>query len=136
MERNGGGERLQCRLPSRVLQFFQRNRFTLHTVRSYRGTNYSSSGRTPPRLTGRQREIYGTGRLLRQSGTMGRLPLRPVRRMGEARCGDLLHPALRLHPCQLGRRTARCMLHGKDLRTCRCNGIQRRRICLRPFCIP
>lgn len=66
----------------------------------------------------------------------GRLPMRLVRRMGKAGRGYLLHTVIRLYPCQLDRRTTGCMFHGKDLRPCRRHGVQRRRICVRPFCFP
>ena len=79
---------------------------------------------------------HAAGRLFRHAGTMGRLPMRLVRRMGKAGRGYLLHTVIRLYPCQLDRRTTGCMFHGKDLRPCRRHGVQRRRICVRPFCFP
>ena len=57
-------------------------------------------------------------------------------RMGEKGCRYLLHSIVRLYPGQLDRRTTGRLLHGKDLRTCGSDGVQRRRILLRPFCIP
>ena len=42
--------------------------------------------------------------------------MRLVRRMGKAGRGYLLHTVIRLYPCQLDRRTAGGMFHGKDVR--------------------
>ena len=102
----------------------------------HRGAHCPSWGRTPSCLPGRQGKEHAAGRLFRHAGTMGRLPMRLVRRMGKAGRGYLLHTVIRLYPCQLDRRTTGCMFHGKDLRPCRRHGVQRRRICVRPFCFP
>ncbi len=45
----------------------------------------------------------------------------------------ILHPAVRRHPGQLGGCASRCVLTGQDLRPCRCDGMQRRRVSLRPL---
>lgn len=115
---------------------FQGDRMPLHPVCPHRGAHCPSWGRTPSCLPGRQGKEHAAGRLFRHAGTMGRLPMRLVRRMGKAGRGYLLHTVIRLYPCQLDRRTAGCMFHGKDVRPCRCHGVQRRRIYLRPFCFP
>ena len=47
-----------------------------------------------------------------------------------------LHSIVRLYPGQLDRRTTGRLLHGKDLWTCGSDGVQRRRILLRPFVFP
>ena len=123
-------------LSRRVLPLLQGSGMPLHPVCPHRGAHCPSWGRTPSCLPGRQGKEHAAGRLFRHAGTMGRLPMRLVRRMGKAGRGYLLHTVIRLYPCQLDRRTTGCMFHGKDVRPCRRHGVQRRRICVRPFCFP
>ena len=55
--------------------------------------------------------------------------------MGTKRRRQLLYPDIRCDTGQLGWRATGRLFDGKDLRTCRSDGIQRRRICLRPLCL-
>ena len=74
-------------------------------------------------------------RLFDHSGAMGKLPLCSFRRMGERRCRQVLCTNIRFDSGELDGRTAWYMHNGKDLRSCRCDGIQRRCLFVRPFCI-
>ena len=72
---------------------------------------------------------------LDHSGAMGQLPLCSFRRMGERRCRQVLCTNIRFDFGELDGRTAWYMHNGKDLRSCRRDGIQRRCLFMRPFCI-
>jgi len=74
-------------------------------------------------------------RFFDHSGAMGQLPLCSFRRMGERRCRQVLCTNIRFDFGELDGRTAWYMHNGKDLRSCRCDGIQRRCLFVRPFCI-
>ena len=67
---------------------------------------------------------------------MGGFPLRLVRRVAERGYRQVLHPIIRFHLGELGRRATRGLLLGPPLRSRRGNGVQWRRVRLRPFRIP
>ena len=75
-----------------------------------------------------------------KAGTLADFSITPeqwcsFRRMGERRCRQVLCTNIRFDSGELDGRTAWYMHNGKDLRSCRCDGIQRRCLFVRPFCI-
>ena len=83
VERHGGGERLQRRLPAGVLPLLQEHRVQIYPVRPHRGAHPAPYGRPSPGRRGR-RQRDEAGRLLRDARTMGLVPLHAVRRVGQA----------------------------------------------------